>query len=157
MNELRRLPLFCFLLVPIVCSAQSLSSESSNPPVNSTGAGPAVPPTQLPPVVVTANAVQPTSQQLDVSADTSTYTLTQSQISTIAQGQNTSFNQVLVRTPGVSDDTYGAVHFRNEDPFYRYYINGTLLPPGITGFDQDIDTHFVASVTTKIGALPAYY
>jgi outer membrane receptor protein involved in Fe transport len=83
--------------------------------------------------------------------------MTQGQIDQIAQGANTSFNQVLVHTPGVSDDTYGAIHFRNEDPYYRYYLNGTLLPSGINGFNQDIDTHFVESVTTKIGALPAYY
>ena len=50
---------------------------------------------------------------------------------------------------------YGAVHFRNEDPYYRYVINGTLLPSGINAFSQDIDTRFVQSVTTEIGALSA--
>ena len=40
-------------------------------------------------------------------------------------------------------------------PYYRHYINGTLLPSGINAFSQDIDTHFVKCVTTEIGALPA--
>ena len=108
-------------------------------------------------IVVTAKSTYPSYQQTDLESGTSTYTLNQSQINTIAQGENTPFNQVLVRTPGVSDDTYGAIHFRNEDPYYRYYLNGTLLPSGINGFSPDIDTHFVESVTTKVGALPAYY
>jgi outer membrane receptor for ferrienterochelin and colicin len=129
----------------------SSSAKASN-------SNPAAKPTVLPPIIVTAQAPsEPNRQQTDFSVGTSTYTLTQHQIDTIAQGENTSFNQILVRAPGVSDDTYGAVHFRNEDPYYRYYINGTLLPSGINGFSQDIDTRFIDSVTLKIGALPALY
>ncbi len=107
-------------------------------------------------VIVSAPA-EPSFQQIDLDTGTSTYTLNQQQINTIAQGDNTKFNEVLTHTPGVSDDTYGAIHFRNEDPYYRYYINGTLLPSGVNGFAQDIDTHFVESVTTKVGALSAFY
>jgi hypothetical protein len=112
---------------------------------------------ELPPVVVTATGEVPARQQTDLSAGTNSYTLNQRQIDTIAQGENTPFSQILTRTPGVSADTSGAIHFRNEDPYYRTYINGTLLPSGINGFSQDIDTHFVQSVTTLVGALPAFY
>jgi outer membrane receptor protein involved in Fe transport len=176
MNETYWRALLLFILLPFGAQAQSLSSQisspatnstaaappiavsaSSNPTTSSSGTSPFVTPTQLPTVVVTANAEHQNRQAVDLSAGTGTYTLTQSQINNIAQGANTTFNQLLVRTPGVSDDTYGAIHFRNEDPFYRYYVNGTLLPFGINGFDQDIDTRFVQTLTTKIGALPAYY
>jgi outer membrane receptor protein involved in Fe transport len=97
------------------------------------------------------------SEVIDPAIGANAYTITDQQIGQIAQGENTPFNQILARTPGISDDTYGAIHFRNEDPYYRYYINGTLLPSGINGFSQDIDPRFVQSVTTDVGSLPAYY
>jgi outer membrane receptor protein involved in Fe transport len=97
------------------------------------------------------------SVQTDSSLGTSTYTLSPGQIETIAQGSNSSFNQVMLRAPGVSQDSAGQVHFREEDPYYQYYINGVLLPRAINGFGQDIDTRFVDSVSLKIGALPAQY
>src|SRR6516165_1384566 len=109
------------------------------------------------PVVVTGSELEESRLQISLEAGTSTYTITDEQINTIAQGENTSFNKVLTRVPGVSDDTYGAIHFRNEDPYYRYYINGTLLPSGINGFSQDIFTRSVASLTTMVGALSAQY
>ncbi len=114
----------------------------------------------LAPIVVSATAptlVDQSRQQTDLSLGSSTYTLNQNQINTISQGENTSFNQVLTHAPGISGNSYGAVHFRQEDPYYRYYINGTLLPAGINGFGQDIDTRFIDSITLKIGALPALY
>ena len=109
------------------------------------------------PVVVTGSELEESRLQISLEAGTSTYTITDEQINTIAQGENTSFNKVLTRVPGVSDDTYGAIHFRNEDPYYRYYINGTLLPSGINGFSQDIFTRSVASLTVMVGALSAQY
>jgi outer membrane receptor protein involved in Fe transport len=107
--------------------------------------------TILPEVVVTPSA------QTDFSLGTSTYNLSRSQIETIAQGSNSTFNQVLLRAPGVSQDSVGQVHFREEDPYYQYYINGILLPRTINGFGQDVDTRFVDSVSLKVGALPAQY
>jgi outer membrane receptor protein involved in Fe transport len=155
MNELRRALILGFCLLPILADAQSLSSADSGTASPSNGTTP----TELPAIHVTGEAVpaQRVSEVIDPGIGSNEYTITQQQIDVIAQGENTSFNQVLARAPGVSDDTYGAIHFRNEDPYYRYYINGTLLPSGINGFSQDIDTRFVQSVTLKVGALPAYY
>ena len=145
------------ILLPFSSHAQT-ADQTENPPqatrpVTSTAANSIT----MPVIVVTARVADSSRQVTDLSVGTSTYTLNQRQIDAIAQGQDTSFNQVLVRAPGVAVDTYGAIHFRNEDPYYRYYINGTLLPPGGNGFDQDIDTRFVQSLTVKIGALPAEY
>jgi outer membrane receptor protein involved in Fe transport len=139
---------------PLVVHAQSITPTpaSSSEMTSTTDSS-----IELSPVIVTGRISDTPGVKLDLSAGTSTYTITQQQIETIAQGENTSFNQILAHAPGVSDDTYGAIHFRNEDPYYRYYINGTLLPSGINGFSQDIDTRFVQAVTTKVGALSAYY
>ncbi len=97
------------------------------------------------------------SVQTDFSLGTSTYTLSRDQMETIAQGSNSSFNQIMLRAPGVSQESDGQVHFREEDPYYQYYINGILLPRGINGFSEDVDTHFVDTASFKVGALPAQY
>jgi outer membrane receptor protein involved in Fe transport len=107
--------------------------------------------TVLPEVVVTP------SVQTDFSLGTSTYTLSRAQIDAIAQGSDSTFNQVLIHSPGVSQDSAGQVHFREEDPYYQFYLNDILLPPGINGFGQDLDTRFVDTVSLKVGALPAEY
>src|SRR6516162_1557016 len=133
--------------------ATSPVSPEATPATSPAAAGSAI----EEPVVVTASELEENRLQISLEAGTSTYTLTDQQIDTIARGENTSFNQVLTRVPGVSDDTYGAIHFRNEDPYYRYYINGTLLPSGINGFSQDIFTRSVASLTVRVGALSAQY
>ncbi len=119
----------------------------------------AKPVVELPAIHVEGEAGQgpAVSEALNPALGANTYTITERDIDQIAQGENTPFNQVLVHAPGVSFDTYGAIHLRNEDPYYYYYINGTRLPDGINGFSQDIDTRFVKSVTVEIGALPAYY
>ena len=106
-------------------------------------------PTVLPEVRVDSTV------QTDSSLGTSTYSLSRGQIQTIAEGPDSTFNQVLFRTPGVSQDSAGEVHFREEDPYYQYYINGVLLPRAINGYAQEINTRFVDSITLKVGALPA--
>jgi len=86
-----------------------------------------------------------------------TYTITAGQIAQRGQGAAAPFTQLLLGTPGVSQDSAGQVHFRQEDPYYQYYLNGIPLPAGVNGFGQDIDTPIVQSVTTAVGALPAQY
>lgn len=143
-------------LAVLPLQAQTVSSPENKKPLGKTEAIP-LPTLEMAPVIVTAPISSSQHQVTDLSLGSSTYTLNPSEISQIAQGENTSLNQVLAHTPGVSDDTAGAVHFRGEDPYYRYYINGTLLPAGIGGFAQDMDTRFIDRATLKIGALPALY
>jgi outer membrane receptor protein involved in Fe transport len=104
------------------------------------------------PGVVVADGVQP-----DRSLGGSAYALDSNQIETLGQGEDAGFNRVMLRTPGVSQDSAGQVHFREEDPYYQYMLDGILLPAGINGFGQDIDPRFVDSVSFKVGALPAQY
>ena len=156
MNKLRCL-IFGLIFSLAICRGQQTAESSGNTsPTGSASILTETPTTTLPTIVVTAK-INSSRELFDLSAGTNTYTLNQNDISTIAQGQNTPFNEVLVHAPGVAFDTYGAIHFREEDPYYRYYINGTLLPGGINGFSQDIDTRFVQSVTLKVGALSALY
>ncbi|MFI5304906.1 MAG: TonB-dependent receptor [Nitrospiria bacterium] len=87
----------------------------------------------------------------------SIYRFDQNDISTLPQGEQTPVNQVLLQAPGVAQDSFGQVHVRGNHANLQYRINGIILPEGITGFGQSLDTRFVNSVNFLTGALPAQY
>jgi outer membrane receptor protein involved in Fe transport len=85
------------------------------------------------------------------------YTISPSQIQTQSQGDNAPFNQTLLRAPGVAEDSFGQLHVRGEHANLQYRINNVLIPEGITGFGQELDTRLLDSVSLITGALPAQY
>jgi outer membrane receptor protein involved in Fe transport len=87
----------------------------------------------------------------------SEYTITQNDITALPQGANTSFNQVLLQAPGVANDSFGQLHVRGDHANLQYRINGIILPEGITGFGESLDTRFIDRVDLLDGALPAQY
>ena len=112
--------------------------------------------TELNPVIVTG--------QLDTARDqivpylgATKYTIPQEQIQNESQGSNAPFNHVILQAPGVVQDSYGQLHVRDEHANLQYRIDDVLIPEGITGFGQEIDTHWVKSVDLITGALPAEF
>src|SRR6267154_5497525 len=85
------------------------------------------------------------------------YSIGQTPIQTQSQGDNASFNQVILRAPGVSQDSFGQLHVRDEHANLQFRIDDVLIPEGITGFGQEIDTHLVKSVDLITGSLPAQF
>jgi hypothetical protein len=85
------------------------------------------------------------------------YSIGQTQIQTQAQGDNASFNQVILRAPGVSQDSFGQLHVRDEHANLQFRIDDVLIPEGITGFGQEIDTRLVDNVDLITGSLPAQF
>ncbi len=85
------------------------------------------------------------------------YTINSEAILNEAQGNNTSFNELLLRAPGVAEDSLGQVHVRGEHANLQYRINDVLLPEGITGFGQELDPRFVQTMELINGSLPAEY
>jgi len=85
------------------------------------------------------------------------YNISSDQISNQAEGDNATFNQVILRTPGAAEDSFGQLHVRGEHANLQYRINDVLLPEGITGFGQELDTRFVDNVSLINGSLPAQY
>ena len=65
----------------------------------------------------------------------------------------------MLQTPGVSQDSAasGELHVRNEHANLQYRINGIMLPDGVGGFGQILDTGIVGSLALITGALPAQY
>ena len=76
------------------------------------------------------------------------------------QGGNVGFNQVVLRAPGVAQDSAenGDLHVRGEHANLQYRINDVLLPEGITGFRTGTGPPFCAKAMQLItGSLPAEY
>jgi outer membrane receptor protein involved in Fe transport len=88
----------------------------------------------------------------------STYTITQRAIENQpGGGENLPFNQVLLQTPGTSQDSFGQIHVRNEHANLQYRINGVILPEGISVFGQSLSPRFANQAELITGALPAQY
>ena len=86
-----------------------------------------------------------------------TYQIGPEQIQSTPQGENAPFQQILLRAPGVVMDSFGQVHVRGEHGNLTYRINGVLLPEGLNGFSQELDSHLIQSVTLIDGSLPAQF
>ena len=86
-------------------------------------------------------------------------TLTKGTIDALPEGNDTAFDRVLLQVPGVSQDSAasGDLHIRNEHANVQYRINGILLPDGVSGFSQVLDTSFIRTLSLIDGALPAEY
>jgi outer membrane receptor protein involved in Fe transport len=85
------------------------------------------------------------------------YTIGQTQIQNESEGSSAPFNKVILQAPGVAQDSYGQLHVRDEHANLQFRIDDVLIPEGITGFGQEIDTHLVKSVDLITGSLPAQF
>jgi len=96
------------------------------------------------------NSIQP-------SLGATEYYINSDQIDDQSEGSNASFNQVILRMPGVASDNDEQLHVRGEHANLQYRINDVLLPEGLTGFRPELDTRFVDNVSLIDGSLPAQY
>jgi outer membrane receptor protein involved in Fe transport len=108
-------------------------------------------------IVVTAKRLDTKRDAIAPSLGASDYMIDSKSIANQPQGVDTSFNQVLLQAPGVSQDSYGQLHVRNEHANLQYRINGVILPEGISGFGQTLDPRFADSIDIITGTLPAQY
>jgi outer membrane receptor protein involved in Fe transport len=136
-----------------------------------TQAGPTivVPPTEaaipasgdqmLPAVQITAHRFRDARIELSPKVGTTVYTINQSLIDSLGQGDATSFDEVLLRLPGVDKDSKasGSLHVRDDHGNVQYRIDGIELPENIAGFGESIDSRYVSQVDFLTGALPAQY
>jgi outer membrane receptor protein involved in Fe transport len=88
-----------------------------------------------------------------------TYDIGHQDIEALPQGSNQSIDKVLLQAPGVTQDSAasGNLHVRNDHANLQYRINGIIIPDGVSGFGQLLETSFVGSATLITGALPAQY
>src|SRR6202022_103386 len=113
----------------------------------------------LAPMEVIATRLKEARVALSPKIGTTVYTLDSQLIAEYGAGENTPMNEVLLRLPGVAQDSKasGSLHVRDEHANVQYRVNGIQLPEGISGFGQSVDTRFVDRIDFVTGTLPAQY
>jgi hypothetical protein len=114
-------------------------------------------PVQEMPEKVIEEKLNQARSQIVPSLGATQYTITREQLALQAQGVDAPFQQVLLRMPGVAQDSLGQVHVRGEHANLQYRINDVVLPEGVTGFGLELNTRFADSVQLLTGSLPAQY
>jgi outer membrane receptor protein involved in Fe transport len=139
-------------LLTACCAFSAASAQTDSSTASDTKA------TQLDPVVVT-DQLDETRGLIQPSLGATSFIMDQQQILNLPQGADAPFNQVLLRAPGVAEDSAanGDLHVRGEHGNLQYRINDVLLPEGITGFGLELDPRFVQSMQLITGSLPAQY
>ena len=145
-------------VLAIGMAGQAAHGQSTNAPLAASDSGSTTNVTKLENVTVFGKLDQARNQIVpDLGA--TVYAVSKDQIAAQPQGENAPFNQVLLRAPGMAQDSAanGDLHLRGEHANIQYRINDVLLPEGISGFGQELDTRFVDSLRLITGSLPAQY
>ena len=106
---------------------------------------------------VVAKELDTALQEIQPSLGASTFEFGRAAIETQPQGDNQSFNRLLLQAPGVAQDLFGQLHVRGDHGNLQFRLNGVILPEGINVFGQALQTRLANSVTLITGALPAQY
>jgi outer membrane receptor protein involved in Fe transport len=131
-------------------------TPSATPEVSANGALPSGATSELAAKNAAFNAAR---DNLLTQIGTSSHDFSQQAIQALPQGTETPVDKVLLQAPGVTQDSAasGLLHVRNEHGNLQYRINGIILPDGVSGFGQVLETQFVGSLALVTGALPAQY
>jgi outer membrane receptor protein involved in Fe transport len=137
----------------------TIEVEGANKPAAGqvTAPAPSAPESQpASPFVDAANSLE---RQLLPKAGANVFVLDRAAIEALPQGDQTPLEKILMQAPGVSQDSAasGNLHIRNEHANVQYRVNGILLPDGVSGFSQLMETSFAGSMSLVTGALPAQY
>src|SRR6185295_19302591 len=81
----------------------------------------------------------------------SKYEFTRGAIEQVPQGELAPLNQVLLRAPGVAQDSFGQIHVRGDHGNVQY------RPEGMSLFNQVLATQYASKMSLITGALPAQY
>ena len=124
---------------------------------------------QTPPVATSAEDsgvidLEVTAKRLDAARSTiqpslgaSAYEFSRKTIDALPQGEQAPLNQVLLRAPGVAQDSFGQVHVRGDHANLQYRLDGVQLPEGLSLFSNTLVTQFANKLSLITGALPAQY
>jgi outer membrane receptor protein involved in Fe transport len=146
--------------LPALISSLSLAAALAGPALAQAAAAPApeAEPANRPgDVVVTARRLDEARDAILPSLGASDYKIDRKILENQPGGVDRSLVQVLVQAPGVTLDSYGAVHVRNEHGNLQYRLNGVIVPESISGFGATFDPRIADSVDLLTGTLPAQY
>jgi len=111
------------------------------------------------PIAVETKALDEARDHLLTQIGTNAYSMSQQTLEALPEGTNAPVSKVLLQAPGVTQDSVasGQIHVRNEHANVQFRINGIILPDGVAGFSQVLDTAFIGNMALVTGALPAEY
>ena len=156
--RLRPLPLlFVGLFATTSVSAIAADHDDASADPATTVSGSADAPIST--VEVTSAHLKSARIDLSPKIGTTIYSIDKHMVDAMSQGDSTPFDEVLLRLPGVAQDSKasGSLHIRDDHGNVQYRINGVQLPESITGFGQSIDTRQIDETDFMTGALPAQF
>ena len=107
-------------LFPVAAVAQSASPSTETPATD-----------QAAEIVVTAKKLDEARDAILPSLGASDYHIDRKILENQPGGVDRSLVQVLVQAPGVTLDSYGSIHVRNEHGNLQYRLNGIIVPESI--------------------------
>jgi outer membrane receptor protein involved in Fe transport len=112
---------------------------------------------ELTEIQVTARRLDEARNQLMPDVGASEYRLGVEDLKNLPLGESTPLNQVLLRAPGVTQDSFGQLHVRGDHANLQYRINDVVIPESIALFGQALNPRFASEINLLTGALPAQY
>jgi outer membrane receptor protein involved in Fe transport len=157
-NRNRRLYLSVISSVALSCGGTALAQTNNVSAASADASGSSTNVTQLGNITVVGK-LDKARDAIIPDLGATAHVFSKEQIETLSQGANAPFNEVILRAPGVAQDSSanGDLHVRGEHGNLQYRINDVLLPEGITGFGLELDPRFVDSMQLITGSLPAAY
>jgi len=108
-------------------------------------------------MAVAAQKLAEARSEIEPRIGATTYSISSQAIENQPGGEDVSLSQTLLQAPGVSQDSFGQIHLRNDHANIQYRINGVILPEGISLFGQSLNSRFASSIDLITGSLPAQY
>jgi outer membrane receptor protein involved in Fe transport len=108
-------------------------------------------------ITVAATRLDEARSSIQPSLGATTYGFTPRTIGNVPLGENAPLNQVLLRAPGVVQDSFGAIHVRGDMGNVQYRLDGVQLPEGLSLFNNILATRYARQLSLLTGALPAQY
>ncbi|MFO1159692.1 MAG: TonB-dependent receptor [Reyranellaceae bacterium] len=106
---------------------------------------------------VTAKRLDQARGSIQPSLGATVYDFSKPFIENVPLGENATLNQVLLRAPGVVQDSFGQIHVRGDHGNLQYRLDGVQMPDGLSRFSQFLMTRSISQMTLLTGALPAQY
>src|SRR5258707_7241125 len=106
---------------------------------------------------VTAKRLDLARSSIQPSLGATTYGFTPRTIGNVPLGESAPLNQVLLRAPGVVQDSFGQIHVRGDMGNVQYRLDGVQLPEGLSLFNNILATRYARQLSLLTGALPAQY
>ncbi|MGN6849173.1 MAG: TonB-dependent receptor [Sphingomicrobium sp.] len=148
-------------MIPIAIVSAAAAVTADQPPAS---AQQPVEQSSAEPAHAVPNNIVITGRRLDIARDAITpslgasqYTFDREALQKQPGGTNITLNKSLLQAPGVTQDSYGVIHVRNEHANLQYRLDGVIVPESISGFGTTFDPKIASSIQLITGTLPAQY